>query len=191
MTSQNERPVLYLVVCGAGPAADITVLVSAAKEHGWQPCVIATPSATRFIDLDELAHLTGRPVRSKHREPHEPRGSLPRADAVIVAPASFNTINKWAHGIADTYALDILAESVNYGVPIVTIPFVNTNLSNRAPFKESVARLRGEGVTIIFGRGQWEPHPPGTGSERSMDFPWLLALNLAISDRKKYTPPSS
>lgn len=160
MSSQNDYPVLYLVVCGAGPAADIAVLVSAAKERGWRPCVIATPSATRFIDLDELAHLTGRPVRCKHREPHEPRGSLPSADAVIVAPASFNTLNKWAHGIADTYALDILAESVNYGVPIVAIPFVNTNLSS-------------------------------TGSERALDFPWLLALNLAIEDRKKFSPPPS
>lgn len=188
MTTQNDHPVLYLVVCGAGPAADITVLASAAKEHGWQPCVIATSSATRFIDLDALAHLTGRPVRSKHREPHEPRGSLPRADAVIVAPASFNTINKWAHGIADTYALDILAESVNYGVPIVTIPFVNTNLSNRTPFKESVARLRDEGVTIIFGQGQWGPHPPGTGSERALDFPWLLALDLATNNGDTSAP---
>jgi phosphopantothenoylcysteine synthetase/decarboxylase len=162
---RNKCPVLYLVVCGAGPVADISVLVSAARERGWQSCVIATPSATRFLDLDELSRQTGRPVRGKHREPHEPRGSLPRADAVIVALASFNTINKWAHGIADTYALDILAESVNYGVPIVAVPFVNTNLSNRAPFKESVARLRGEGVRVIFGPGQWEPHPPGTGSE--------------------------
>ncbi|WP_245645266.1 flavoprotein [Pseudonocardia acaciae] len=180
---------LYLVVCGAGPAADVTVLVSAAKERGWQPCVIATPSATRFINLEELARQTGRPVRSEHREPDEPRGSLPRADAVIVAPASFNTINKWAHGIADTYALDILAESVSYGVPIVAVPFVNTNLSNRTPFKESVARLRDEGVTVIFGPGQWESHPPGTGSERAAAFPWRLALDLATNGGT-FTPSS-
>ena len=30
---------------------------------------------------------------------------LPEPDAIIVAPATFNTINKWAAGIADTLRL--------------------------------------------------------------------------------------
>jgi hypothetical protein len=38
----------------------------------------------------------------------EPRS--PKADAIIVAPATYNTISKWAAGVSDTYALGILAE---------------------------------------------------------------------------------
>jgi hypothetical protein len=35
---------------------------------------------------------------------------LPPADAIAVAPATYNTINKWAAGISDTLALGILCE---------------------------------------------------------------------------------
>jgi phosphopantothenoylcysteine synthetase/decarboxylase len=37
---------------------------------------------------------------------------LPRADAVAIAPATFNTINKWVAGISDTFALGLLNEAI-------------------------------------------------------------------------------
>lgn len=58
----------------------------------------------RFVDADRLASLTGEPVRSEWRMPGEAQG-LPSADAVVVAPATFdtiNTINEWAAGITGT-----------------------------------------------------------------------------------------
>src|SRR5262249_23149320 len=90
---------------------------------------------------------TGRPVRSKYRSPGEPRS--PRADVIIVAPATYNTINKWANGISDTYTLGILAEAPGLGIPVVVMPFVNSALVGREPFKDSVNALRGEGVRIL------------------------------------------
>ena len=54
-------------------------------------------------------------VLSQHRLPCEPR-SQP-ADAIIVAPATFNTINKWAQDISDTYALGLLAEGTATDMP--------------------------------------------------------------------------
>jgi flavoprotein len=39
--------------------------------------------------------------------PDEP-DELPAADAVVVARATFNTVNKWAAGITDTFATDLL-----------------------------------------------------------------------------------
>ncbi|GAA4200597.1 hypothetical protein GCM10022220_05280 [Actinocatenispora rupis] len=130
-----------------------------------------------FLDLDELASLTGAPVRHSHRPPDNQRsGPRPKADALIVAPATYNTINKWANGIADTYALDILAEAIGNDIPIVVLPFVNASLASRAPFRRSVDQLRAEGVHIMLGPGEWQPHPPGTGSERLSQFPWSRAL---------------
>ena len=59
-----------------------------------------------FIDVEALEAHSGHPVRSQYTKPgaNRPR-KLPEADAIIVAPASYNTINKWSQGISDTYAL--------------------------------------------------------------------------------------
>ena len=75
------------------------------------------------------------------------------------------------------YALSLLAEAIGHRIPIVALPFVNTNLAERAPFRRSVAALRTEGVRIMLGPGEWQPHPPGAGSDRLHEFPWSRALD--------------
>lgn len=137
---------LYVIVCAADPARDVGRLVSLAQEAGWTVQMVATPSARAFIDETALEHQTGRPVRSRHRHPTEPRP--PRADAIIVAPATFNTINKFANGISDTYALGLLAEAPGLGIPVVMLPYVNAALASRRPFQDSLTRLREEGIHI-------------------------------------------
>jgi hypothetical protein len=174
MTAHSQGRVLYLIVCSAGPAGQAGHLVQLALDQGWTVQIIATPPALPFIDVPKLEAQTGRPVRSQYRGPGEPRS--PRADAIIVAPATYNTINKWAHGISDTYALGILAEAPGLGIPTVVLPFVNSALAGRPPFQDSVTKLRAEGVRILLGPGQFQPHPPGTGGEQIDTFPWALAL---------------
>ncbi|WP_414635799.1 flavoprotein [Actinophytocola sp.] len=50
---------------------------------------------------------------------------LPPADAMIVAPATCNTMAKWAAGISDTLPLGLLVEAVGKRLPIVCMPFSN------------------------------------------------------------------
>jgi phosphopantothenoylcysteine synthetase/decarboxylase len=169
--------VLSVVVCGAGPATAIGTLVKLAHERGWIVQVIATPAALDFFDPAAIEAQIGSPVRSQYRKPGEPRSEI--ADAIIVAPATYNTINKWAHGISDTYALGVLAETTGLGVPIVVLPFVNSALASRPPFVRSVEALRAEGVRILLGPGGIEPHPPRTGGDLIDRYPWHLALDEA------------
>ena len=145
------------------------------QERGWAIQLIATPSALAFLDVGVLGALTGSPIRSQYRKPGEPRSS--RSDAIVVAPATYNTINKWAQGISDTYALGILAEMTGMGTPIAVLPFVNTALAGRAPFRRSVESLRSEGVRILLGPGGVQPHPPRTGSGLITVYPWHLGLD--------------
>jgi hypothetical protein len=65
--------------------------------------------------------------------------SLPHADAIVVAPATYNTINKWALGISDTYALGILAEAPGLRIPVVVLPIVNAALAANPSFHRIVA----------------------------------------------------
>ncbi|MBT2207060.1 flavoprotein [Actinomadura sp. NEAU-AAG7] len=173
-STEGRRRVLYIIVCAAGPAADVGKLVTLAQQGDWDVQIIATPSALDFIDAHALEGQTGRPVQSRYRKPHEPRS--PRADAMIVAPATYNTLNKWANGIADTYALGLLAEAPGLGIPVVALPFINTALAARTPLQRSIETLQAEGIRILFGPDEVDPHDPGTGGTRFDTYPWPLAL---------------
>jgi hypothetical protein len=131
-----DRHALTLVACGAGPATALSTCVKLARDRGWTVQVTATPAALHFFDAAAIEDQTGRLVLSQYSKPGAPRSLIP--DAILVAPATYNTINKWAQGISDTYALGILAEATGLGVPIVVLPFVNTALAGRAPFRRSV-----------------------------------------------------
>jgi len=168
---------LSVIVCGAGPASDVGKLVKLAHQRGWSVQLIATPAALAFLDVAALEAMAGSAVRSAYRSPGEPRSET--ADAVIVAPATYNTINKCAQGISDTYALGLLAEAVSLPIPVVVLPFVNTKLAGRRPFQRSVGQLRDEGVRVLLGPGEIEPHLPGEGGEQLDTFPWQLALDEA------------
>jgi hypothetical protein len=169
--------VLTIVACGAGPAAELGTCVKLAQDRGWAVQVIATPAALEFFDETAIADQTGQPVRSQYAKPGAPRSLIP--DVILVAPATYNTICKWALGISDTYALGVLAETTGLGVPIVVLPFVNTALAGRLPFRRSVESLRAEGVRILLGPGGFEPHPPRTGGNLTGTYPWHLGLDEA------------
>jgi hypothetical protein len=170
---------LGVVVCGAGPATDVGRLIDAAQTRGWAVSVVATPSGLGFFDADAIEAATGSPIRVEHRAPGTPRIlDQTGIEAFIVAPATFNTINKLASGVSDTYALGTLAEAIGR-MPVTVVPFVNTALAARAPFRRSLDLLRAEGVRILFGDDDgWVPHPLGAGGMRASEFPWLKALDL-------------
>ena len=176
MTNPHSERILTIVVCGAGPASTVTTLIGQAIESGWTVQVVATPAALAFLDPAPIKNQTGSSVRSQYSAPGAPRSKVP--DAIIVAPATYNTICKWAFGTSDTYALGILAEMTGMDIPVIVLPYVNAALARRAPFRRSVESLRDEGVRILLGPDGIEPHQPRSGADPSK-FPWHLALDEA------------
>ena len=106
---------------------------------------------------------TWRPATRSTRQKWQPRWSsraarkarAPRSlqpgDAVIVAPATYNTINTWAAGIADVYALGQLAEAVGHGLPVMVLPFVSSALAANPTYARTVQTLRADGVRLLDG----------------------------------------
>ena len=72
---------------------------------------------------------------------------------MIVAPATVNTINKWAAGICDTLALGILVEAIGKRLPIVALPSTNQAHAAHPAFTENIGKLRSWGVSVLFGPG--------------------------------------
>jgi phosphopantothenoylcysteine synthetase/decarboxylase len=119
------------------------------RTAGWQVMVFSTPTGTRFADLDELERLTGEPVRWEYRMPGT--GSrTPPADVVLACPLSFNSVNKFAHGHADNFAVGLLCEMVGYEVPVVVVPHCKPQLASHPAFMASLETLRGMGVRVLF-----------------------------------------
>lgn len=168
--------VLYVIACGAPPAHEVSTLITMAQEAAWEVCLLTTPMGRRFVDTSALERLTGHPVRSEYKEPGTP-DVLPSPDAIIVAPATVNTISKWALAVCDTLALGILVEAIGKGVPIVALPFTNRAHAAHPALQEHVVKLRSWGVEVLFGPEVYPLHEPGTGSRYLHLFPWERALD--------------
>lgn len=121
MTELQRKPFLYIVVCAAGVAGDVGRLITAAQILGWFVGVVATPQGLGFLDAAAVEDQTGYPIRSAWRSPGEAR-RFPPAGAIAVAPATFNTVNKWAAGFADNLALGILLMALSeIGHPVLRV----------------------------------------------------------------------
>ncbi|MCC3766075.1 flavoprotein [Streptomyces sp. UNOC14_S4] len=153
------RPVVHLVGCGTRPTEDLPDFAAALRIAGWEPHIIASPMGQRFMDTDHAAGCSGQPVRWD-LDPDDPV-SLPEAQAVAVAPATFNTITKLAAGIADTLALAVTAEAVGAGLPVVVVPWMNSSLTNHPQYDRAVRTLRAWGVQFL-------------PADQSRPFPWTL-----------------
>jgi hypothetical protein len=166
-TSTLSR-VLYIVAGGAEPVVRVSELVAAARQRGWDTCLVLTPTAARWLDGDlaALAGQTGHPVRSAYKMPGA-EDVLPPASAMLIAPATFNMINQWAAGLSETLALGLINEAIGLGIPLVAVPWVNGPLSRHPALAASYARLRLAGVQVL----ELEPGPAG------QEIPWPQVLD--------------
>ena len=144
----STPPTLYVVACGAEPAREVARLVRHAQATGWATCVVGTRIGRRFLDVEALAALTGFPVRDDYKQPDDP-DVLPPADAVVCAPATFNTVNKLAAGISDTLPLGLVNEAIGGGLPVVVAPWANAALRGHPAFARSLAELAAAGVRFV------------------------------------------
>jgi phosphopantothenoylcysteine synthetase/decarboxylase len=190
MSASNPSPVLYVVACGGRAAGFLEPFVKDLQGFGWEVCVIATPSALKFMDLARLAELTGHPVRYDYKQPNEP-DVLPPPDAMVVAPATFNTINKWAYGSSDTLALGLLNEAIGLDIPVIAVPTPSTALVKHPAFTESVARLRSWGVTVLLDPNRYPLPEPNMGPPAADLFPWealrdeVAGVQAAIANQRE------
>ena len=166
--SHQTRKILYLIICAAPPAQRMPDFIINAQAAGWDVCVIATPQATRFINVPELTTLTGHVVRSDYKLPGE-ADPLPKADVIVVLPATFNTLNKWALGIGDTLATSILCECLGRGSPpVIAVPYLKLDLANHPAFYKNITLLKEYGVHVLYEPEQY-PSP--------LLMPWKVILD--------------
>ncbi|MEU7298063.1 flavoprotein [Streptomyces exfoliatus] len=179
---------LYLFSSAAPPVFDVARVIEEAQADGWDVCLGLTPTAARWLahSLDGLAALTGHPVRWDYSLPGEP-AVWPEADAVVVAPATFDTVNQWALGLTGKWLVGVVAEGIGKGLPMAVMPCVNSAYVAHPQFERSIETLRGAGVRVVYGEGGFVPHEPGLGNPET--YPWRAALDAVADVAGRGLPP--
>jgi phosphopantothenoylcysteine synthetase/decarboxylase len=138
----------YLVLSGTSTAARCPEILRELVGLGFSTVIaIPTPNASRVVAPRELADVEGVQVVQSYFDlairPRPPRG------VVLFAPCSFNSLNKLAHGIADTLALSVVAEAIGRGTPVIVGPSLNAPLLAHPMAQASLKMLPEWGVHIV------------------------------------------
>jgi Flavoprotein len=112
---------------------------------------------------------------ARERQPDEAKRPPP-ADAIAVVPTTFDTLNAWATGVANTYPLATLCAALGARHPIVAVPFAKHDLAGHPAWAASLAVLRyaGYGSSILrpVRSGPPSRSHPGRGDRVTEDFRW-------------------
>jgi phosphopantothenoylcysteine synthetase/decarboxylase len=163
----------YLIVTGTTTAPRAAEIVGRLLELVPRVITIATPNAAQVISPRDLSTIAGnRLVESYFDEAILPR---PPDGLVLVAPCSFNSLNKLGMGIADNLALSVTAEAIGRGTPVIVAPSLNAPLLRHPRAASSMATLREWGVSIV------EPVDDGTGPRLAPTDMLLDEVRLRLS----------
>jgi phosphopantothenoylcysteine decarboxylase/phosphopantothenate--cysteine ligase len=183
-------------VCGGIAAYKAVELVRLLQEAGLDPHVVMTASAQRFVTPLTFNAISGHPVITNlwsdsagTASPDQPIEHIAEAQtthALIVAPATADTIARFAHGLADDFLATLYLATQ---APVILAPAMNVNMWDHPATQANLATLRERGVHIV---------EPGTGylacgmtgSGRLADLPAIVAATLAILANQNLTLPA-
>jgi phosphopantothenoylcysteine decarboxylase / phosphopantothenate---cysteine ligase len=109
-------------------------------KSGHEVIPLVTPGAERFVTADTFRALARRPAAE------DVYVHLTRADLLVVAPCTANTLAKLAHGLAD----NVLTEAaLAHRGPVLVAPAMNPRMWSHAATRANVETLRARGVALV------------------------------------------
>jgi phosphopantothenoylcysteine decarboxylase / phosphopantothenate---cysteine ligase len=131
---------VLLGVTGGIAAYKSCTLVRLLVRAGHDVYPLVTEGATRFVAAETFFALA-RKSPSEDPYPH-----LERADLLVVAPLTANTLARLAHGLAD----DLLTEAaLAHDGPVLVAPAMNVRMWQHPATQANVQTLRERGVEIV------------------------------------------
>jgi phosphopantothenoylcysteine decarboxylase/phosphopantothenate--cysteine ligase len=139
-------------VTGGIAAYKACELVRLLVKRGHDVIPLVTPGAQRFVAEETFLALARRP-RNEDLYEH-----LTRADLLMVAPCTANTLAKLAHGLAD----NVLTEAaLAHRGPILVAPAMNPRMWASPATRANVETLRARGIELVgpdegeMAEGEW------------------------------------
>jgi len=141
-----------LLVCGGIAAFKAPLTIRALRRQGAEVTAFMSAESERYVTEDTLAWASTRPVVKRLSAQAEHLSGASPFDAYLVAPATYNTINKLAVGIADTVLTATLASAIGRmergAAAVLVAPTMHGTMHNSI-LTASLERLSGLGVRIV------------------------------------------
>lgn len=191
MTILKDKRIV-LGITGGIAAYKSTTIASRLVQAGALVNVVMTESAQKFIGMLTFQSLTHRQVYSDifYLPPHEniPHIDLSHnIDAILIAPATANTIAKMANGIADNL---LTAIALATDKPILIAPAMESDMWAHPATQRNMAQLREWGILEVGpAKGRLASGRMGHGRMSEPDeivdaLKWMLAKTGDMAGKK-------
>jgi phosphopantothenoylcysteine decarboxylase / phosphopantothenate---cysteine ligase len=128
-------------VTGGIAAYKACELVRLLVKAGHEVIPLVTPGADRFVRAETFNALARRDPAAGGPYPH-----LQRADLLVIAPLTANTLAKLAHGLADNLVTEA---ALAHEGPTLVAPAMNTRMWRHPATQTNVELLRARGAELI------------------------------------------
>ena len=142
---------LLFQISGSIAAYKSCIVISRLVQSGHEVQTVATRSALEFVGSATLEGLTGRAVFTDAFESGRKMDHIHLArwaDVAVLAPATANTINRLAAGLADD-PIGALFLAWGREKPYLIAPAMNVEMWNHPATQTSVKRLESWGVKVL------------------------------------------
>lgn len=143
---------IVLGVTGSIGAVRVVELARELIRNGAEVHAVMTEAATHILHPDALHYATGNPAITEigGRVEHvEFCGLKGRADLLLIAPATANTIGKIAYGIDDTPVTSFATTALGSGVPVMVVPAMHESMFRHPAVAKNLERLKSWGISVI------------------------------------------
>lgn len=154
--ADRDAKKIVLGVSGGIAAYKAAELVRRLQDRGFSVRVVMTASAQEFVKPLTFAALTGERVITDLFAAENGDATLSsaidhigiaqEADLLIVAPATANTLAKFAHGLSDDF---LSTMHLAYDGPVLVAPAMNSQMWAHPATAENIATLRERGVHFV------------------------------------------
>jgi len=117
--------------------------------HGADVMTFMSREASKLLGPRVMEWATGNPVYVELSGYAEHVNICTTVNAVVLLPATANTIGKVANGISDTSVTLCAMTALGSGVPLLLVPAMNESMWRNAIVKANIEKLRSMGIRLV------------------------------------------
>ncbi|MFZ7136805.1 MAG: bifunctional phosphopantothenoylcysteine decarboxylase/phosphopantothenate--cysteine ligase CoaBC [archaeon] len=154
-TKGNELDGKNIVFCISGSVAAVRCsdIARELMRHGADVFVVMSQMAQKIIHPYLMEWATGNPVVTELTGKIEhvalTSGNSTKADLILFAPATANTISKIACGIDDTPITSVATTAFGLEIPIMIVSAMHNSMYQHPILRENIQKLKSLGVKFI------------------------------------------
>jgi hypothetical protein len=141
-----DNKAVYVVMTGAKKCSIIPELIKEFISEGASTYTFLTDMARKIAVMKDF-EIPGNRISLDYSKNGE---ELPLEDIVLVVPATFNTMNKAAQGIADSYSMTIIASAIGKRKKVIFAPAMNRSLLDHPITQKSLETLQQWGCQVVW-----------------------------------------